>query len=115
MHTDHLQNQKTSDYAVPSLDNLIGKKNTLPALTKEDSSASPPATELDVSALSLADSGKERAAAATEKSSSYLLCNRVRVYSCIPDIAFAKGITVMPISDNKWVAVSLEFPNEGAN
>lgn len=43
---------------------------------------------------------------------SYLLCNRVRVYSSFPDIAFPKGITVLPISENKWVAVSLEFPNE---
>jgi hypothetical protein len=43
---------------------------------------------------------------------SYLLCNRVRVYSSFPDIAFPKGITVLPISENKWVAVSLEYPNE---
>ena len=43
---------------------------------------------------------------------SYLLCNRVRVYPCYPDIALPNGITVMPISDNQWVAVSLEFPME---
>jgi hypothetical protein len=43
---------------------------------------------------------------------SYLLCNRVRVYSSFPDIVFPKGIIVLPISENKWVAVSLEFPNE---
>lgn len=42
---------------------------------------------------------------------SYLLCNRVRVYSSYPDVAFPSGITVLPISDNKWVAVSLEFPS----
>ncbi|GAY50812.1 hypothetical protein CUMW_129610 [Citrus unshiu] len=47
--------------------------------------------------------------------SSYLLCNRVRVYTRIPDIAFPKGITLMPISEDKWVAVSLEFPNEEGN
>ncbi|CAK7329246.1 unnamed protein product [Dovyalis caffra] len=43
---------------------------------------------------------------------SYLLCNRIRVYPCYPDIAFPKGVTVMPISDSQWVAVSLEFPME---
>ncbi|GAB4824563.1 hypothetical protein Ancab_007437 [Ancistrocladus abbreviatus] len=43
---------------------------------------------------------------------SWLLCNRVRVYSFIPDIAFPKGITVVPISEDKWAAVSLDFPNE---
>ncbi|TYI73463.1 hypothetical protein E1A91_D07G130400v1 [Gossypium mustelinum] len=43
---------------------------------------------------------------------SYLLNNRFRVYRRFPDIAFSQGITVLPISEDKWVAVSLEFPNE---
>ncbi|OVA00881.1 Double-stranded RNA-binding domain [Macleaya cordata] len=43
---------------------------------------------------------------------SSLLCNRVRVYPRKPDMVFPKGITVMPISDDKWVAVSLDFPSE---
>ncbi|PSR95437.1 Double-stranded RNA-binding protein [Actinidia chinensis var. chinensis] len=51
----------------------------------------------------------------TEKSvemKSYLLCNRVRVFTCIPDITFPKGTVLLPIDDCKWAAVSLEFPNE---
>ncbi|KAF1885185.1 hypothetical protein Lal_00029074 [Lupinus albus] len=50
-----------------------------------------------------------------KSSSSYLLCNRFKVYTCFSNIteAFSEGITVMPIADNNWVAVSLEFPNEG--
>ncbi|CAB4283162.1 unnamed protein product [Prunus armeniaca] len=46
---------------------------------------------------------------------SYLLCNRVRVYTQFPNIAFPNRITVLPISDDKWVAFSLEFPNEESN
>ncbi|XP_038991934.1 double-stranded RNA-binding protein 1-like [Hibiscus syriacus] len=41
----------------------------------------------------------------------YLLNNRFRVYLCYPDITFPQGITVVPISEDKWVAESLEFPN----
>ncbi|GFZ13062.1 hypothetical protein Acr_23g0014470 [Actinidia rufa] len=51
----------------------------------------------------------------TEKSvemKSYLVCNRVRVFTCIPDITFPKGTVLLPIDDCKWAAVSLEFPNE---
>lgn len=43
---------------------------------------------------------------------SYLLCNKVRVYQEFPNHAFPKGITVMPIGNHNWVAISLEFPNE---
>lgn len=46
---------------------------------------------------------------------SYLLCNKVRVYTEFPDYAFPKGITILPIAEDKWVAVSLEFPNEASN
>ncbi|XP_020421298.1 double-stranded RNA-binding protein 1-like [Prunus persica] len=46
---------------------------------------------------------------------SYLLCNRVRVYTQFPDIAFPNRITVLPVSDDKWVAFRLEFPNEESN
>lgn len=59
----------------------------------------------------------ELEASSTEviKNTSYLLCGRVRVYPYFPDVSFPTGITVLPISDNKWVAISLEFPNEIGN
>ncbi|GAY50813.1 hypothetical protein CUMW_129610 [Citrus unshiu] len=84
----------------------------VPPSPKRCLSSSLPMTELDVSALSISDSMAAKRATVT---SSYLLCNRVRVYTRIPDIAFPKGITLMPISEDKWVAVSLEFPNEEGN
>ncbi|KAF4360626.1 hypothetical protein G4B88_015778 [Cannabis sativa] len=43
---------------------------------------------------------------------SYLLCNKVRVYSQLPNHPFPEDITVLPVREDKWVAVSLEFPNE---
>ncbi|XP_038707168.1 double-stranded RNA-binding protein 1-like [Tripterygium wilfordii] len=50
----------------------------------------------------------------TKETKPYLLNNRVRVYPYFPDTAFPEGITVLPIGEDKWVAVSLEFPNEDA-
>ncbi|KAK2640909.1 hypothetical protein Ddye_022672 [Dipteronia dyeriana] len=69
--------------------------------------SSPPMTHADCSTPSISDS--------SVGTRSYLLCNRVRVYPCVPDISFPKGITVLQISENRWVAVSLEFPNEQDN
>ncbi|PIA40300.1 hypothetical protein AQUCO_02500176v1 [Aquilegia coerulea] len=40
-----------------------------------------------------------------------LLCNRIQVYPCKPNLKFPKGVTVLPLCDDKWVAVSLEYPN----
>lgn len=51
----------------------------------------------------------------TTRTRNYLLCNRVRVYTEFPDFTFPKGITVLPIAEDKWVAISLEFPNEESN
>ncbi|KAK4492306.1 hypothetical protein RD792_003109 [Penstemon davidsonii] len=42
----------------------------------------------------------------------YLLCNRVKVFTYIPDIVMPKGTIVLPISENRWAMVSLEFPDE---
>ncbi|RZC83501.1 hypothetical protein C5167_046284 [Papaver somniferum] len=47
----------------------------------------------------------------TEMRSS-LLCNRVRVYPRKPDMVFPEGVTVMPISDDQWAAVSLDIPSQ---
>ncbi|KAL6202648.1 hypothetical protein ACLB2K_026354 [Fragaria x ananassa] len=62
----------------------------------------------DLSAVLSADENEGKIAGLK----SYLLCNRFRVYTQFPDIAFPKCITMLPISDDKWVAVRLEFPNE---
>ncbi|MBA0732518.1 hypothetical protein Gogos_016604 [Gossypium gossypioides] len=74
---------------------------------KEGSTCSE-STRVDISGLSISHSNMEKDTGFT----SYLLNNRFRVYRHLPDIAFPQGITVLPISEDKWVAVSLEFPNE---
>ncbi|XP_050369102.1 double-stranded RNA-binding protein 1-like [Argentina anserina] len=68
-----------------------------PAFTHDD----------DLSAVSTEDKNEGNMTG----SKSYLLCNRFRVYTQFPDIAFPRCITVLPISDDKWVAVRLEFSN----
>ncbi|CAI9781357.1 unnamed protein product [Fraxinus pennsylvanica] len=62
----------------------------------------------DVSILSAADSRTKMAAGMR----SYLLGDRVKVYTYIPDIALPAGTVVLPIGQDKWVKVSLEFPNK---
>ncbi|KAG8488667.1 hypothetical protein CXB51_016722 [Gossypium anomalum] len=74
---------------------------------KEGSTCSE-STHVDISGLSISHSNMEKDKGFT----SYLLNNRFRVYRRFPDIAFPQGITVLPISEDKWVAVSLEFSNE---
>ncbi|KAM5584859.1 double-stranded RNA-binding protein 1-like [Rosa sericea] len=69
--------------------------------TKEHPS-SPAFMHNDLSAISIADKNEGKLTGLK----SYLLCNRFRVYTHFPDIAFPKCITVLPISDDKWVAVS---------
>lgn len=68
-------------------------------------------TKLNPPSLSISDSNVRSDTTGLLKS-YYLLCNKVRVYGQYPNCAFPKGITVLPISDDKWVPISLEFPNE---
>ncbi|KAJ6799850.1 double-stranded RNA-binding protein 1-like [Iris pallida] len=45
-----------------------------------------------------------------------LLSNRVRVYRCKPDMTLPEGATLLPFSDDMWVAVMLSGSNhEGEN
>ena len=36
--------------------------------------------------------------------------NRIQIYPCRPDLKLPAGATVLPFSDDKWVAVSLPLP-----
>ncbi|KAF7030966.1 hypothetical protein CFC21_042385 [Triticum aestivum] len=36
--------------------------------------------------------------------------NRIQIYPCRPDLKLPEGATVLPFSDDKWVAVSLPLP-----
>ncbi|KAI3756666.1 hypothetical protein L1987_56488 [Smallanthus sonchifolius] len=38
---------------------------------------------------------------------TYLLCNKIRVYTGIPDKMLTRGNVVLPIGDSKWTIVSL--------
>ena len=62
-----------------------------------------PFSKVHLSCLSNSKSNK----ANTPEESNYLLCNKFKVYTCFPKIEFPDGIMVLPIADNKWVAVSL--------
>lgn len=102
--------KSSSDESIPCMDDTLSSFH-MPSSPEGCSFPSPPMpmTQLpDVSSLSISNSS----VGAPTETRSYLLCNRVRVYTCIPEITFPKGITLMPISHNRWVAVSLEFPNE---
>ncbi|PHT59311.1 Double-stranded RNA-binding protein 1 [Capsicum baccatum] len=48
----------------------------------------------------------------TAETKSYLLSNRFRVYNSIPDEVLPPGTIVLPIAEEKWAVVSLEFLNE---
>ena len=75
-------------------------------------SISPSSAKLDLPCLSTSNPSVRDGSTGA---SSYLLCNKVRVYRKFPSHALPEGITVLPISDDKWVAVSLDFPNEESN
>ncbi|XVF69326.1 hypothetical protein PTKIN_Ptkin11bG0071800 [Pterospermum kingtungense] len=95
--------------ATTGLENSSFCSKSVPVSSEEESSSmSSTAPLIGISTLSISDSKMEK----DPGLKSYLLNNRFRVYPCFPDIAFPKGITVLPISEDKWVAVSLEFPNE---
>ncbi|KAK6926467.1 Double-stranded RNA-binding domain [Dillenia turbinata] len=59
----------------------------------------------DLSSLSISDSGIQK----TTGTQSYLLFNKVRVYPCIPNFSLPKGLTLLPISDDKWVAYDARY------
>lgn len=100
--------------ASPNMDEITGNKNSdssleSPSLSPTGSqSSSSMVTPPDLSTLSIADSNMNKSSG-TE---SYLLNNRFRVYTRFPNMDFPKGTVVLPISEDKWVAVSLEFPKE---
>ncbi|KAJ0021432.1 hypothetical protein Pint_31568 [Pistacia integerrima] len=96
--------------SIPCMDDTLSSFH-MPTSPEGCSFPSPPMTMTqlpDVSSLSISNSS----VGTPTETRSYLLCNRVRVYTCIPEIIFPNGITLLPISNNQWVAVSLEFPNE---
>ncbi|CAI8597760.1 unnamed protein product [Vicia faba] len=58
--------------------------------------------------VSVSESNKGKAS----NRSSYLLGNRFKVYTSFPNIKFPEGITIVPIGEDKWIATSLECPND---
>ena len=51
----------------------------------------------------------------TTKKMSYFLHGKIKVHLFFPDVSFPKGITMLAIGEDKWVAMSLEFQNEKGN
>lgn len=87
-----------------SEENLIMCKGSSPSTSK-----SFPISESDISCLPDFESNKTK----TSKTSTYMLCNDgFKVYTSFPNIVFSEEITLLPIGDNKWLAVNLVFPND---
>lgn len=111
------QAEETNDEEVVSTENVPLSTMESPTLPKMEetigSGKSPSSFESPPKSSTLATTDSKREKNAEVK--SYLLGNKVRVYTCIPEITFPKGIVLLPIDDCKWVAVSLEFPNEKGN
>lgn len=94
------------------MDNTTGKRDSyfspesmclLPTGEQSSSIIMPP----DLSTLSIGGPNLKK----YNETESYLLCNRFRVYTSIPDIEFPKGTVLLPIAEDQWVPVSLELPN----
>lgn len=97
--------------ASADMDNTTGNRdsNILPESTclvskGEQSSIIPPP---DISSLSIGGPNLKK----SNGTESYLLCNRFRVYTSIPNIDFPKDTVLLPIAEDQWVAVSLELRN----
>ncbi|KAK7305077.1 hypothetical protein VNO77_42976 [Canavalia gladiata] len=96
-------------YIQPPEKDMMNNRSTSSCEPGSNSSPkSSPFSQLDASCVSISESSKAK----SHTTNGYLLCNRYKVYTCFPNIPFPEGIIVLPISDNKWVAVSLEFPND---
>ncbi|CAJ2668606.1 unnamed protein product [Trifolium pratense] len=101
-------------------DEVLVDKEILPTNIKmnkdmpNESFPVPPNKKMKTSNMCPSSSPTERLCAkiSESKTSSYQLSDRLKVYTSYPDIVFPKGITVLPIAEDKWVSVSLEFPNE---
>lgn len=95
--------------ASADMDNTTGNRDSPESMclspTGEQSSSiiTPP----DLSSLSIGGPNLKK----SNGTESYLLCNRFRVYTSIPDLDFPKGTVLLPIAEDQWVAVSLELPN----
>ncbi|GER31704.1 double-stranded RNA binding protein [Striga asiatica] len=42
----------------------------------------------------------------------YLLCNRFKIFTSIPNMVLPRGTVLLPISETMWTIVTLDFPNE---
>jgi len=84
------------------------KKMKMSNISSSSSPKSTPLSYTELPSSTISDSNMTM----TSNTSSYLLCDRFKVYTSFPDIVFPDDITVLPIDNDKWVAASLEFPND---
>ncbi|KAF5196304.1 hypothetical protein FRX31_014110, partial [Thalictrum thalictroides] len=79
----------------------------VPSVPSPEFGTSSPTTVLEGSNFSVTELNRDLLA-----EEGALLCNRVMVYPRKPTLEFPKGTTLIPITDDHWVAVNLEYPNE---
>ncbi|MCE3216165.1 hypothetical protein HAX54_005185, partial [Datura stramonium] len=114
LHVQELSVNEKSPSPVESLRHLPRETISSAAMTP---SRSPTVSNANSSARTAASksptvlnaNSSARVAAETK---SYLLSDRFRVYKSIPDEVLPAGTIVLPIAEDKWAVVSLEFPNE---
>ncbi|XP_054797677.1 double-stranded RNA-binding protein 1-like [Prosopis cineraria] len=101
----------------PSEEDMMKSIKSLPSSEsvhespEKECPSSPESSQLDLSALSIPELNNAK----TPETSSYLIHDRIRVYTSFPDLSLPEGITLLPIRENRWIAVSLEFPDEKDN
>ena len=84
------------------------KKMKMSNMSSSSSPKSSPLSHIELPSPTISDSNMT----VTSNTSSYLLCDRFKVYTSFPNIMFPDNITVLPIDNDKWVAACLEFPND---
>lgn len=78
----------------------------VPRVPSSKDGSSSPTTVLECSNLAVAEPTTDKTA-----KECVLLCNRVVIYPRKQGWSLPKGASMLPISDDKWVAVSLDYPS----
>jgi len=82
------------------------KKMKISNMHSSSSPKSSPFSHAELPCVRISEFNKAK----TPNTSSYMLGNKLKVYTSFPDIVLPEGITVVPIGEDKWIAASLEFP-----
>ncbi|KAJ0989834.1 hypothetical protein J5N97_008190 [Dioscorea zingiberensis] len=103
------ENNSQSAISLHDLELNVKTKEEPMGNTKSEIGSLLPSSESDCSVNPVATLAAPNSDTLLDKGTSSLLCNRVRVYPRKPDIDLPEGATMLPFSDDLWVAVSLDY------